>query len=71
MSEGVVRMTISFDNGGHYSPVTDRSLQGRLLRGKGALVRVILILRECIWNAPAASLVLPGFDDTRSRFHTG
>ena len=28
--------------------------------------RVILVLRECIWNAPAVSLVLPVFDDTGS-----
>ena len=25
---------------------------------------VILVLRECIWNAPADSLFLPAFDDT-------
>ena len=28
--------------------------------------RVILVLRECIWNVPAVSLVLPAFDDTDS-----
>ena len=28
--------------------------------------RVILVLRECIWNAPAISLVLPTFDVTGS-----
>ena len=28
--------------------------------------RVILVLRECIWNAPAVSLVLPAFDDIGS-----
>ena len=32
---------------------------------QGARYRVI-ILRECIWNAPAVSLVLPAFDDTGS-----
>ena len=27
-----------------------------------ARARVILVLRECFWNAPAVSLVLPAFD---------
>ena len=31
---------------------------------QGAYAHVILILRECIGNAPAVSLVLPAFDDT-------
>ena len=35
----------------------------QLLGGQGARARVILVLRECIWNAPAVSLVLPVFDD--------
>ena len=34
--------------------------------GKGDCDRVILLLREYIWNAPAVSLVLPGFGDTGS-----
>ena len=34
--------------------------------GQGARVRVILVLREYIWNAPAISLVLLTFDDTGS-----
>ena len=38
----------------------------QLLGGQGARTRVILVLRECIWNAPAVSLVLPAFDDTGS-----
>ena len=28
--------------------------------------RVFLVLRECIWNATAVSLVLPTFDDADS-----
>ena len=38
----------------------------QLLGGIGARARVILVLRECIWNVPAVSLVLPIFDDTGS-----
>ena len=30
---------------------------------QGTRARVILVLRECTWNAPAVSLVLPSFDD--------
>ena len=30
--------------------------------GQETHVRVILVLHECIWNAPAISLVLPAFD---------
>ena len=37
-----------------------------LLEGQGACSRVILVLRECIWNAPTVSLVLPAFDYTDS-----
>ena len=36
----------------------------QLLEGQGTRVRVILVLREYIWNAPAVSLVLPAFDYT-------
>ena len=32
----------------------------------GARARVILVLRECIWNAPTVSLVLSTFDHTGS-----
>ena len=32
--------------------------------GQVARARVILFLRECIWNAPAVSLVLPALDNT-------
>ena len=32
----------------------------------GASARVILVLSECVWNAPAVSLVFPAFDDTGS-----
>ena len=38
----------------------------QLLGVKGDCARVILVLRECIWNAPAVSLVLPAYDDTGS-----
>ena len=30
------------------------------------LVVFLFILRECIWNAPTVSLVVPAFDDTGS-----
>ena len=36
----------------------------QLLGVQGACI--ILVLRECIWNAAAVSLVLPAFDDTGS-----
>ena len=38
----------------------------QLLKGEGARDRIILILHECIWNAPVVSLVLPAFEDTGS-----
>ena len=38
----------------------------QLLRGEGAHARIILTLRESIWNAPAVSLVLPAFHDNGS-----
>ena len=37
-----------------------------LLERQGSRVRVILVLHECIWLAPAVSLVLPAFDTTGS-----
>ena len=37
-----------------------------LFGGQGLRTLVILVLCECIWNAPAFSLVLPVFDDTGS-----
>ena len=37
-----------------------------MLRGQGARIGVILVLRERIWNVLAVSLVLPTFDDTGS-----
>ena len=37
-----------------------------MLGGEGDCARVILVLREFIWNAPAVSLVLPAFEDTDS-----
>ena len=36
----------------------------QLLGGQEVRAVVILVLRECIWNVPVASLVLPAFDDT-------
>ena len=38
----------------------------KLLEGQGTRARVILVLRECILNAPVVLLVLPAFDDTDS-----
>ena len=38
----------------------------QLLGGQGARAYVILVLRECIWNAPAVSAVLLAFDNTGS-----
>ena len=38
----------------------------QFLECQGACARVILVLRECIWNVPAVSLDLPTFDDTSS-----
>ena len=40
---------------------------GSIVGGEGSRARVILVLRECIWNAPAVSLVLlQAFGDTGS-----
>ena len=36
------------------------------LERQGARVSAILVLRECIWNAPVVLLDLPTFDDTGS-----
>ena len=38
----------------------------QLLGGQGTHACVILVLWECIWNAPVVLLVLPAFDDTGS-----
>ena len=38
----------------------------QLLGVEWVSARVILVLCECMWNAPAVSLVLPPFDDTVS-----
>ena len=38
----------------------------QLLGGQGARDRVILVLRDCIWNEPGVPLVLPAFDDASS-----
>ena len=37
-----------------------------MLGGLGARTRAILVLRECIRNAPTVSFILPAFDDTGS-----
>ena len=39
----------------------------QLLGFQGARARVILVLRKCIWNEPAVSLVLLAFDYTYSQ----
>ena len=36
----------------------------QVLGSQGVRARVILVLRECIWNAPAVSLVLLTFENT-------
>ena len=38
----------------------------QLLGAQGGRVRVIPVLRKCIWNAPAESLILPTFDNAGS-----
>ena len=38
----------------------------QLLGSEGARARVISVLCECIWNAPAVVLLLPAFDDSGS-----
>ena len=38
----------------------------QFLGGERARARLILVLREFIWSAPAVSLVLPAIDDTGS-----
>ena len=37
-----------------------------MIGSQGACARVILVFRECIWNMPAVSLILPVFDVTGS-----
>ena len=37
-----------------------------MLGGQGVRGRIILVLRECIWNATAVSLVITAFEDTDS-----
>ena len=37
-----------------------------MLWGQGARDRVVLVLRECIWNASVVSLALLAFDGTDS-----
>ena len=39
---------------------------GSIVGGQVARARVILVFRDCIWNAPGISLVLPDVDDTAS-----
>ena len=39
---------------------------GLIVGSQGARARVILVLRECSWNALTVSLVFPGFDNTGS-----
>ena len=39
---------------------------GSIVGCQGTCARVILVLREYTWNAPALSLVFPAFDDTGS-----
>ena len=46
--------------------VMEGESMGSIGGGSWARVRVIHVLRECIWDAPTVSLVLPVFDDTGS-----
>ena len=50
-----------------YYLISERGSVGSIVGGSVALVVVILVLRECIWNSPAVSFVLPPFDDTGSQ----
>ena len=34
-----------------------------MLGDQGARAQCVLVLLECIWNAPVVSLVFPAFDD--------
>ena len=43
-----------------------RGIWVQLLGVQEARVRVILVLRECIWSAPVVSLIFPAFNDTGS-----
>ena len=42
------------------------AIAGNLLTKSVSLAANILILRECVWNAPMVSLVLLAFDDAGS-----
>ena len=46
--------------------IYSRGVWVQILGRQGARTRVILVLRECFWNAAAVSLVLPTFNDTGS-----
>ena len=46
--------------------IWDGGRLGLIVGDQGPRALVILVLRECIWNALAVSLVLPAFDDTGS-----
>ena len=43
-----------------------RGVWVQLLGVHGACIQVILVLHDCIWNSPIASLILPAFNDTGS-----
>ena len=49
-----------------YVTVGQGEVWAQLLGGQGARALVILVLRECIWNASKVSLVLLVFDVTGS-----
>ena len=39
---------------------------GSIVLGQVAHARAILVLRECFWNVPEVSLVIPAFDSSGS-----
>ena len=55
---------LAFTKGGIY--IWGAGSLGLIVGGQGACIHVILILCECIWNAPMVLLVLPTFDNTGS-----
>ena len=62
----VFKLLKTFDNNAHtHTHTHTHTHRGgvwvQLLEDEEARARVILVLRECIWNASAVSLVLPHF----------
>ena len=66
MDAGSGRCIIEKNNIYIYITFGIRGVWVQLLGGLGTCVCVILVLRECIWNAPVILLVLPAFDSVSS-----